>query len=76
MLILVAEWAGIDIEEFPALKKWLFELLKRPGFEAGRHVPTPHTAFDLAKLSEAELDEKAHGSRAWVQAGMKADAKK
>jgi glutathione S-transferase len=71
-----AKWAGVDLSEFPHLEKWLYKLLERPGFEAGRHVPTHHTAFEVSKLSEEELEEKAHASRSWVQAGMKADAKK
>lgn len=66
----------MDIDEFPSLKKWLFTLLERPGFEKGRHVPTHHNAFEMAKLSEEELEAKAAGPRAWVQQGMKADAKK
>lgn len=70
------EWAGVDIDEFPNLKKWLFKLLKRPGFEKGRNVPSEHKAFELAKLSDEELDAKASGSRAWVQNGMQEDAKK
>ena len=70
------EWAGVDIEEFPNLKKWLFTLLERPGFEKGRNVPSPHTAFEQLKMSEEELDKKAESTRAWVQSGMKADAKK
>lgn len=70
------EWAGVDIDEFPNLKKWLFKLLERPGFEKGRHVPTRHNAFEMAKLSEEELEAKAAGPRAWVQQGMKADANK
>ncbi|KUI60081.1 Disulfide-bond oxidoreductase YfcG [Cytospora mali] len=71
-----AKWAGVDIDEFPALKKWLYTLLERPGFEKGRNVPSEHAAFEVAKLSEEELDKKAEASRNWVQAGMKADAKK
>ncbi|RKL00707.1 hypothetical protein BFJ68_g12707 [Fusarium oxysporum] len=71
-----AKWAGVDLSEFPHLEKWLYKLLERPGFEAGRHVPTRHTAFELAKLSEEELEAKASASKAWVQSGMKEDAKK
>ena len=70
------EWAGVDVGEFPNLKRWLYELLERPGFEAGRHVPAPHKAFELNDVSEEELEKKAAESRNWVQAGMKADAKK
>ncbi|KAF4508754.1 hypothetical protein G6O67_005094 [Ophiocordyceps sinensis] len=69
-------WAGVSLEEFPHVQKWLFKLLERPGFEKGRHVPSPHTAFDNDKLSEEELDKRAESARNWVQAGMKGDAKK
>lgn len=70
------EWAGVDITDFPHLQKWLYKLLERPGFEQGRHVPTPHTAFDQLKQSEEELEKKAEASKNWVQKGMKEDAKK
>jgi glutathione S-transferase len=72
----LAEWAGVDLSEFPHLEKWLYKLLERPGFEAGRHVPTPHTAFETNKLTEEEIEAKAAASKAWIQAGMKDDAKK
>lgn len=72
----MAEWAGVDIAEFPNLEKWLYRCLNRPGFEKGRHVPTPHTAFEHKDLTEEELEAKAASSRAWVQAGMKDEAKK
>lgn len=75
-MLILAEWSGIDIEEFPKLKQWLYTLLERPGFEAGRNVPSKHTAFDNNKLSEEELEAKAAASRGWIQAGMKEDAKK
>ncbi|KAK7749797.1 Glutathione S-transferase 2 [Cytospora paraplurivora] len=71
-----AKWSGVDIDEFPALKKWVEKLLERPGFEKGRHVPKPHKAFELAKASEEEIEKTAAASRAWVQASMKDDAKK
>lgn len=66
----------MNIDEFPNLKKWLFTLLERPGFEKGRHVPSEHKAFEYFKLSEEELNAKAEAGRAWVQAQMKEDAKK
>lgn len=69
-------WAGVSLNEFPHLDKWLKTLLRRPGFERGRHVPNPHTAFDNDGLTEEELDAKAEGARNWVQGGMKADAQK
>ncbi|CAM1502787.1 Fc.00g075630.m01.CDS01 [Cosmosporella sp. VM-42] len=70
------KWAGVDIEEFPNLEKWLYKLLDRPGFEQGRNVPTPHTAFEHKNMTEEELEAKAAGARNWVQAGMKVDSKK
>ncbi|EEY23306.1 glutathione S-transferase GstA [Verticillium alfalfae VaMs.102] len=73
--IAAAHWAGIDIEEFPHVKKWLYKLLERPGFEKGRHVPTKHTALESAQKSEEELEKAAAESRQWVQSGMKEDAK-
>ncbi|KAJ4263090.1 Glutathione S-transferase 2 [Fusarium torreyae] len=71
-----AKWAGVDLSVFPHLEKWLYKLLERPGFEAGRNVPTPHTAFEHNKMTEEELEAKAAGTRGWVQAGMKDDAAK
>ncbi|EGO60448.1 hypothetical protein NEUTE1DRAFT_56840 [Neurospora tetrasperma FGSC 2508] len=71
-------WCGIKNFEaqFPHLNAWLNRLLERPGLEKGRHVPSKHTALELNKLSEEELEAKAVSSRAWVQKGMAEDAKK
>ncbi|MCJ1454762.1 hypothetical protein MMC28_005115 [Mycoblastus sanguinarius] len=40
--VAAAGWAGVDIEEFPHLKKWEERMLAREGVERGRHVPSPH----------------------------------
>lgn len=50
-------------------------MAERPGVEKGRHVPDPHTIKDLLK-DKAKMEEHAASARAWVQAGMKQDAKK
>ncbi|KAL2211851.1 glutathione S-transferase [Sarocladium strictum] len=70
-----AKWAGVDIAEFPNVDKWVLKLLERPGFEKGRHVPTPHKAFDQRKQTEEELEAAAAGSKAWIQKSMKEEAK-
>ncbi|KAH7135855.1 glutathione S-transferase [Dendryphion nanum] len=70
-----AGWAGVDIDEFPALKAWEERLAARPGVEKGRHVPDPHTVKELLK-DKAKAEEQARKAREWVQAGMKEDAKK
>lgn len=72
-------WAGVDIEEFPALKAWSERMLARPGVERGRHVPDPHKMQELYKQWKADpasLDALAKSTQAWVQKGMAADAKK
>lgn len=68
-------WSGLDIEEFPHLKKWLYKCLERPGFEAGRHVPTPHKALEQANKSKEELEADAEKSKAWIASTMKDEAK-
>lgn len=71
-----SKWAGVELDDFPNLKKWLFKCVERPGFEAGRHVPTPHKSANLSdeKVTAEEMDKQAESARAWVQSGMKADA--
>jgi glutathione S-transferase len=70
-----AGWAGVDINEFPALKAWDDRMLARPGVEKGRHVPDHHSIKDLLK-DPVKMKEHAEKSRVWVQQGMAADAKK
>lgn len=70
-----AGWAGVNIDDFPALKAWEERMTARPGVEKGRHVPDPHTIKELLK-DKAKMEEHAAKSRAWVQAGMKQDAQK
>ncbi|KAI5865428.1 glutathione S-transferase [Durotheca rogersii] len=70
-----ARWAGVDIEEFPLLKQWVERMLKRPGVEKGRNVPSSHPYESHQGLTEEELDEKAAVGRKWIQASMKEDAK-
>lgn len=74
--VAAAKWAGIDLEEFPALKAWLWKLVERPGFEAGRHVPSPHKALEHYSKTDEELDEQAKGASAWILKGMQEDAAK
>ncbi|KAG7289434.1 hypothetical protein NEMBOFW57_005805 [Staphylotrichum longicolle] len=66
----------ISLDEFPHLSAWIDKIVARPGSEKGRHVPKPHTALENRHKTEAELDKAAAATRAWVQEGMKGDAKK
>jgi glutathione S-transferase len=72
--VTAAFWAGVDIDEFPALKAWDERMLARPGVEKGRHVPERHRMKELSKDPE-KMKEQAEKSRAWVQQGMASDAK-
>lgn len=73
--VMSAGWAGIEIDEFPHLKAWEEMMMKREGVEKGRHVPSPHRIKEMMKDKEA-VERHATQSRAWVQEGMKGDAKK
>jgi glutathione S-transferase len=72
----LADFAGIDIEEFPKLKEWIYAMLARPGVEAGRNVPSKHRALELAQLSAEELERMASKNSSWIQSGMAGDSKK
>lgn len=68
-------WAGIDIEEFPNLKAWEERMWARPGVQKGANVPDPYRMKELLADKEA-MERHAAQSKAWIQEGMKADAKK
>lgn len=47
----------------------------RPGVKKGADVPDPYGMKKLAANPE-EMEKKAAEAKKWIQAGMKADAKK
>ena len=67
-------YAGIKIDEFPALKAWRDRMLARPGVEKGRHVPSPHKIADPEQNKE-QAEKDAAEARKWILEGAKADAK-
>jgi len=70
-----AGWAGVEIDDFPALKAWDDRMLARPAVEKGRHVPDRHTIKETLKNQEA-MKKQAEEARKWIQSGMAEDAKK
>ena len=72
--VAAAGWAGISIDDFPALQAWENRMLARPAVEKGRHVPDPHNIKELLKDKD-KMEQKAAEARAWVQKGMKEDVK-
>lgn len=73
--VTAAFWAGVDIKEFPALKAWDDRMLKRSAVEKGRHVPERHSLKEMEN-DQDQIKKHAEEAKAWVQRGMKADAKK
>jgi len=71
--ISAAGWAGINIDDFPTLKKWEERMWARPALQKGANVPDPYKMKELLQDKEAMEKQAAH-SRAWVQQGMKEDA--
>ncbi|KAI1642873.1 glutathione S-transferase [Daldinia loculata] len=73
--VAAAKWAGIDMDEFPILNEWVERMLKRPGVEKGRHVPSQHIYEKHQATSNEEMEKQAAPLRDWVQSSMKEEAK-
>ena len=67
-----AGWAGIEINEFPNLKKWEEMLWDRPAMAKGRNVPSEHRGKFIPENAE-EMEKKAAEAREWIMRGMKTD---
>ncbi|KAI1863599.1 hypothetical protein JX265_008816 [Neoarthrinium moseri] len=65
-----ASWAGVDIDEFPALKEWKMRCWARPAFVTGHGVPAPK------EQQEKKSEEHAREASTWIMRGMKEDAAK
>ncbi|KAF4556693.1 Glutathione S-transferase-like protein 22 [Elsinoe fawcettii] len=69
------KYSGLSsTDEFPHVKEWMYRLLKRPGFESGRNVPSPHIYLKLIDMPDEELKKLGKERSAWIQEGMKRDA--
>ena len=73
--VIWAGWAGVNIDEFPTLKKWEEMMTARPGVEKGSAVPKKLNIKERMK-DEKTMDEYAKGASKWIQDGMKEDAAK
>ena len=72
--VIWAGWAGVDIEEFPNVKKWEEMISARPGVKKGSNVPKQ------LKIKERMADKKgleAYQKKAseWIMKGMAEDKK-
>lgn len=73
--VIWAAWAGVDIDEFPTLKKWEEMMSQRPGVKKGCDVPKPLNIKERMKDKKA-LEEYAQMASKWIVQGMEADKKK
>jgi glutathione S-transferase len=58
--VAAAGWAGVDIDEFPALKAWEDRMAQRPGTVKGKDVPEPHTIKE--RMKDKKSIEEALGA--------------
>ncbi|KAH9889752.1 glutathione S-transferase [Xylariomycetidae sp. FL2044] len=60
-----------NLDEFVHVKAYMYKLLERPGFERGRHVPTPHRYLKLVDHSEEDIKKLGAQNIGWIQEAMK-----
>lgn len=51
-----ANWAGVDLNEFPKVKAWHHKLVQRPAFQKGLQVPVPYQFSDEAVSDPGKQD--------------------
>ncbi|KAI0150260.1 glutathione S-transferase [Xylariaceae sp. FL1272] len=71
-----AKVSGVDIDEFPVLNEWVQRMLKRPGVEKGRHVPSKHQYEETQGMTEEDFEKRAAANRGWILQTQKDDQKK
>ncbi|KAI1753605.1 glutathione S-transferase [Xylaria castorea] len=71
--VAVGKSSGVDPKEFPVLQEWIERMLKRPGVEKGRHVPSPHGYESIQSMTEEDFEKKAAANRGWILQGQKAE---
>ncbi|KAK6498487.1 hypothetical protein TWF481_011078 [Arthrobotrys musiformis] len=70
-----AEWAGVELDEFPRVRSWRERMENIEKVEEGRNVPERSGLRDVMGDKE-KMEEYAAGSRKWILEGMKRDAEK
>ena len=73
--VLWAAWAGVDMDEFPALKRWEGMMMAREAVKRGCDVPKK-LDIKARTRDEKTMEEYAQRSRQWIQQGMKDDAER
>jgi glutathione S-transferase len=73
--VIWAAWAGVEIDEFPNLKKWEEMMSDREGVKKGCNVPKPMNIKERMK-DKKKMEELASHSSQWIVQGMQEDAKR
>jgi len=72
--VMYAGWAGVEIDEFPHLKKWEEMMTSRPAVKKGCDVPKPMNIKERM-ADKAKLEEYANQASQWIMKGMEEDKK-
>ena len=68
-------WAGVDVTQFPALKKWFDKIDAREATKRGLDVPTKFTLKEKYYKDQSSVEEYAKKSSKWIMDGQKEDQK-
>ena len=55
--VFAAPWAGVDLDSFPNLKRWLDKVTERPAVKEGLDVPEPNQMKEM--MADPEKMKKA-----------------
>jgi len=69
-----AEWAGVPVEPYPEVKKWLETIAEREASVKGCNVPEKFAMKEAMKTKEGEEEYAKHHSN-WVMKGQENDQK-
>ena len=61
--ITLSRWAGVELDDFPALKEWEERMFERPAVQEGRQVPDGGHQRELLRdpAKMAAFEERARG---------------
>ncbi len=62
--VLFADWAGVDINDFPLVKSWEERVYVIPGVIKGTEVPKK--TLDLRQMTASEKQEYAKKASSWI----------
>ncbi|KAI9745865.1 MAG: hypothetical protein M1818_000546 [Claussenomyces sp. TS43310] len=68
----LAEWAGVEVDQFKYVKKWLDTINERPAVKKGLDVPEKFTIKETMKSKEEQEKYAKHHSE-WIMKGQNAD---